>query len=80
MTWQNDTRCLISGDKAQEALPREGDFHEIISQSHGRYRVSHSAVLGLAALDQDSRVRALARARAVTKQGDIPLITTSSLS
>lgn len=79
MTWQNEAVCLISGERAEEALPREGDFQEIISPTYGRYRVANSVIPELAELDQMERIRILSHARAAAKGGDIPIITSASL-
>ncbi|WP_152045489.1 hypothetical protein [Aureimonas psammosilenae] len=79
MSWQNEAKCLITGEPAQQALPRMGDYDEIISPSLGRYRVARSAIPQLQKLSQENRMRALDHARRAAVEGNIPMITTASL-
>ena len=73
MNWSAD-RCPISDEAAEEALPRVGDFVEIICQSCGRFRVSGSAMEALRHLEKQHKLEILNEAKRVTRAGEIPYI------
>lgn len=73
MNWTLD-RCPISDEAAQEALPRVGDFVEIICQSCGRFRISGSALETARHLDKKHKLEILNEAKRVTRDGKIPYI------
>lgn len=78
MNWTNDN-CPVSNEPAQEALPRMGDFAEIICPSCGRFRISGTALEMIRNRDPDGRERALAEAKRRAPEGEIPLITSYML-
>lgn len=61
MDWSNDN-CPVCNGQAKEALPRMGDFAEIICKDCGRYRISGSALEVIRYEPADTRSRALMRA------------------
>jgi len=62
MDWSNDN-CPVCDNAAKEALPRMGDFAEIICDDCGRYRVTGSALEVIRFASHEDRTRALRRAK-----------------
>ncbi len=73
MDWSNDS-CPVCRQDAREALPRMGDFAEIICDDCGRYRISGSS-LEVMRHEDDADVRKAALRHAVqSADGHMPFI------
>ena len=74
MDWSNDN-CPVCRGSAREALPRMGDFAEIICDSCGRYRISGTAIEVMRHDDDDARrTRILEQAKLDANDGAIPFV------
>ena len=75
MDWSNDN-CPVCNDAAIEALPRMGDFAEIICDNCGRYRITVTAMETIRHKDPDLRHSLLQQAKAAAAENrEIPMIT-----
>ncbi|WP_146097152.1 hypothetical protein [Brucella oryzae] len=73
MDWSNDS-CPVCRQDAREALPRMGDFAEIICDDCGRYRISGSS-LEVMRHEDDADIRKSALQHAITDAGgNMPFI------
>lgn len=75
MDWSNDN-CPVCRQQAREALPRMGDFAEIICEDCGRYRISGSSLKAMRHEDDPAvRMAALGEAKRVGRAaGAMPFI------
>ena len=73
MDWSNDS-CPVCRQDAREALPRMGDFAEIICDDCGRYRISGSS-LEVMRHEDDADIRKSALRHAIRDAGgNMPFI------
>lgn len=79
MGWQFEGKCAVTGERVEEALPRMGDFVELISPSLGRYRITGSAAEKFDELTPEQRMSAFNRAKESAEPGMMPQITTHHL-
>lgn len=68
MDWSNEN-CPICRGPAREALPRIGDFAEIICDACGRFRISGSSMAVMQHEDDPKKRRAVLE-RAIQESGD----------
>lgn len=74
MDWSNDN-CPVCRNSAREALPRLGDFAEIICDNCGRFRISGSSQQAMLFEDNaQTRRNALEAATRTADDGAIPFI------
>lgn len=73
MDWSNDT-CPVCRRDAREALPRIGDFAEIICDDCGRYRISGSSLEAMRHEDDYDTRRAALLIAANNAGGAMPFI------
>lgn len=69
MNWTNDN-CPVCDKPAKEALPRMGDFAEIICDDCGRYRITGTALETIRASNVPNRQAILDRAKAIAAEGN----------
>jgi hypothetical protein len=73
MDWSNDD-CPVSNEPAREALPRIGDFAEMICPTCGRFRISRSSLETIRHYEADDRLAFLEKAKREAQGGAIPFI------
>lgn len=77
MTWTDNNTCPVCEGTAKEALPKMGDFTEVICDHCGRFRITDSAVATFAHQEPTTKMAVLERARAIAEEtGEFPLINT----
>jgi CRISPR/Cas system-associated protein Cas10 (large subunit of type III CRISPR-Cas system) len=80
MSWSDET-CPVCRRRAKEALPRTGDYAEMICDDCGQYRINGSQLETIRGAGSEVRLNALVRAKErADRQGGMPTINYSDFS
>lgn len=74
MSWTYGNKCPVTDEECQEALPRQGDYRELICPTCGRFRISGTSFETIKKYSPDEKVAFLHKAMADAQDGTIPYI------